>query len=150
MIRTKFTASAALTSAALVVAGIALAGPASAAQSMSYTCDSGFGTATASATKSGSSLTITTNGITLPVDVLADTISTTVKTNAGNFSGVKNPEMYGGDTTIILGPLAGSSSATQLTGSGGVPSASNWDLQINIAGTTVNCVGNAATRIGTL
>ncbi|MYW02116.1 hypothetical protein [Streptomyces sp. SID3343] len=150
MSRTKITASAALASAALVIGGIALAGPASAAQTMTYTCSGGYGPATGSATKTAGTLTMTTNGITLPVDVAADTITTTVKTNAGNFSGTRNPEMYQDDTTIILGPLAGPSAATTLTGSGGTPSATNWDLQINIAGTNVYCVGNSATRIGTM
>ena len=128
MSRTKFSASAALASAAIIVGGIALAGPAAATQTFTANCDNGYGTVSGSATKVGSNITVVAN-ITAPVDIAANSILTTLTTNTGVISGTVNPEAYEGDPTVVLGPLSGATASTATISA----------MSISIAGTVVTC-----------
>ncbi|KQX53002.1 MULTISPECIES: hypothetical protein [unclassified Streptomyces] len=106
-----------------------------------YDCGSwGGGTATLTATQSGTSATITvTSAVTTPIAVGADTISSTLtlaKAGGGTrvFTGKKNPALGAGQS-VVMGPLSGTVASGDSLNSyfAGVA------LKMVIFGVTVNC-----------
>lgn len=146
--RAKRTATgAALAAGALAVTGLALAPSAAAVtpQSATITASCGIfggGTATLTATQSGTSatLSLTSTAISAPVTVAADSITSTLtmaKAGGGSvvFSGTKNPVMNPGDP-VSVGPLAGTvASGYSLDAYGG-------SLKMVIFGVTVTCTAS--------
>ncbi|MEU3533984.1 hypothetical protein AB0E70_20690 [Streptomyces murinus] len=146
--RAKRTATgAALVAGALAVTGLALAPSAAAVtpQSATITASCGIfggGSATLTATQSGTSatLSLTSTAISAPVTVAADSITSTLtmaKAGGGSvvFSGTKNPVMNPGDP-VSVGPLAGTvASGYSLDAYGG-------SLKMVIFGITVTCTAS--------
>ncbi|MEU6771324.1 hypothetical protein [Streptomyces sp. NPDC046759] len=138
---------AALAAGALAVTGLALAPSAAAVtpQSATITASCGIfggGTATLTATQSGTSatVTLTSSAITAPVAVAQDSISSTLalaRAGGGSvvFSGTKNPAMNPGDP-VSVGPLPGTvASGDSLDAYGG-------SLKMVIFGVTVTCTAS--------
>ncbi|MEU8694825.1 hypothetical protein [Streptomyces sp. NPDC048665] len=138
---------AALAAGALAVTGLAFAPSAAAVtpQSATITASCGIfggGSATLTATQSGTSATITlsTSAITAPVAVAQDSITSTLTmaNSAGGsvvFSGTKNPAMAAGGS-VSVGPLPGTvASGDSLDAYGG-------SLTMVIFGVTVNCTAS--------
>ncbi|MEU2229759.1 hypothetical protein [Streptomyces vietnamensis] len=130
---------------ALAAAGLAFAPTAGAVSpgsaTATYDCGSwGGGTATLTATQSGTAATITiTSAVTTPVSVGADTISSTLtmaKAGGGTriFTGKKNPALSAGQS-VVMGPLSGTVASGDSLNSyfAGVA------LKMVIFGVTVNC-----------
>lgn len=133
---------------ALAVAGLAFAPTAAAVtpQTATITASCGIfggGSASLTATQSGTSatMTLTSSAISAPVAVAQDSISSTltlVKAGGGTtaFSGTKNPAMAGGDP-VSVGPLSGTvASGDSLEAYGG-------SLKMVIFGVTVTCTATA-------
>ena len=138
---------AALAAGALAVTGLAFAPSAAAVtpQSATITASCGIfggGSATLTATQSGTSATISlsSSAISAPVAVAADSITSTLtmaKSGGGSvvFSGTKNPAMSAGDS-VSVGPLPGTvASGDSLDANGG-------SLKMVIFGVTVTCTAN--------
>jgi hypothetical protein len=138
---------AALAAGALAVTGLAFAPSAAAVtpQTATITASCGIfggGSATLTATQSGTSATISlsSSAISAPVAVAADSITSTLtmaKSGGGSvvFSGTKNPAMNAGDS-VSVGPLPGTvASGDSLDAGGG-------SLTMVIFGVTVNCTAN--------
>ena len=139
---------AAVAAGALAVAGLAFAPTAAAVtpQTATITASCGIfggGSATLTATQSGTSatMTLTSSAISAPVPVAQDSISSTltlVKAGGGTtaFSGTKNPAMATGDP-VSVGPLSGTvASGDSLEAYGG-------SLKMVIFGITVTCTATA-------
>ncbi|MEV8522985.1 MULTISPECIES: hypothetical protein [unclassified Streptomyces] len=138
-------ARAALAAGAVAVAGLAFA-PGAAAVSpgsatATYDCGSwGGGSATLTATQSGTAATITlTSAVTTPVAVGANQISAnlTLAKGAGGttvFSGTANPALSAGDP-VTMGPLNG----TVASGDSLDSYFAGTALSMTIFGITVNC-----------
>jgi hypothetical protein len=152
MTRKRFGAGAALTAGAVALAGLALA-PAAAAvtpQSATITADCGLyggGSATLTATQSGTSATITvTSAINAPLPLAEDSIASTltmVKAGGGTvaFTGTENPAVATGQP-VVVGPLSGTvASGDSLEAYGG-------SLQLVIFGITVTCTATGAQSPG--
>ena len=135
---------AALAAGALAVTGLAFAPSAAAVtpQSATITASCGIfggGTATLTATQSGTSATIslTSSAITAPVAVAQDSITSTLtmaKSDGGSvvFSGTKNPAMNTGDA-VSVGPLSGT------VAPGDSLEAHSGSLKTVVFGITVTC-----------
>ncbi|GGU75881.1 hypothetical protein GCM10010260_05030 [Streptomyces filipinensis] len=144
---TRTATGAALVAGALAVTGLALAPTAAAVtpQSATITASCGIfggGTATLTATQSGTSatITLTSSAVTAPVAVAQDSITSTLtlaKAGGGSvvFSGKKNPAMNTG-APVSVGPLPGTvASGDRLDAYGG-------SLKMVIFGITVTCTAN--------
>jgi hypothetical protein len=132
---------------ALAVTGLVFAPSAAAVtpQSATITASCGIfggGTATLTATQSGTSatVTLTSSAITAPVAVAQDSISSTLtlaRAGGGSvvFSGTRNPAMNAGDP-VGVGPLPGTvASGDSLDAYGG-------SLKMVIFGVTVTCTAS--------
>ncbi|MFF7973291.1 hypothetical protein [Streptomyces sp. NPDC007905] len=147
--RGKRTATgAALVAGALAVTGLVFAPTAAAVtpQSAAINATCGFfggGTATLTATQSGTSatFTLTSSAVKAPVAVAKDSITsklTLVRASGGTavFSGTTNPAMNAGDP-VSVGPLSGTvASGDSLEAYGG-------SLQMTIFGVNVTCTATA-------
>jgi hypothetical protein len=144
MRRKRIATGAALVAGTLAVTGLALAPTALAVtpQSATITADCGsFGSGEAilTATQDGTAATVTVNssGITAPIALSEDSISSTVtlvKAGGGtvSFSGTQNPAMAAGDP-VQVGPLSGTvASGDSLEAYGG-------SLQMTVFGITITC-----------
>ncbi|MEV6835488.1 hypothetical protein AB0N17_13385 [Streptomyces sp. NPDC051133] len=141
---TRTATGAALVAGALAVTGLTFAPTAAAVtpQSATITASCGIfggGTATLTATQSGTSatITLTSSAISAPVAVAQDSISSTLtlaRAGGGSvvFGGTKNPAMNTGDP-VSVGPLPGTvASGDSLDAYGG-------SLKMVIFGITVTC-----------
>jgi len=90
----------------------------------------------------------------IAIDAIEDadpyTVTTTVKTSAGNFGGAVHGDwLQRGDTPILAGPLphAGPVSFASLPLGSGTPSATNWQLSVHFptSSATVYCVRTSVT-----
>ncbi|WP_426403545.1 hypothetical protein ACN9M0_11400 [Streptomyces sp. R-07] len=130
---------------ALAAAGLAFAPTAGAvapgSATATYDCGSwGGGTATLTATQSGTAATITvSSAVTTPIGVGADSISSTLTMAKGGggtrvFTGKKNPALSAGQS-VVMGPLSGTVASGDSLNSyfAGVA------LKMVIFGVTVNC-----------
>ncbi|MFF1505930.1 hypothetical protein [Streptomyces sp. NPDC058326] len=137
--------AAAVLAAALAAAGLAFAPTAAAVSpgtaTATYDCGSwGGGTATLTATQSGTAATIkVTSAVTTPIAVGADQINATLtmaKAGGGTrvFTGKKNPALGAGQS-VVIGPLSGTAASGDSLNSyfAGVA------LKMVIFGVTVNC-----------
>jgi hypothetical protein len=144
----RIATGAALAAGALAVTGLAFAPTAAAVSPTSATITAscgifGGGSATLTATQSGTSatLTLSSTAITTPVAVSANSIKSTltmVKASGGTsvFSGTVNPAMAAG-SSVTVGPLPGTvASGDSLEAYGG-------SLKMVIFGITVTCTANA-------
>ncbi|KOG17859.1 MULTISPECIES: hypothetical protein [Streptomyces] len=135
----------AVVSGALAAAGLAFAPTAGAvapgSATATYDCGSwGGGSATLTATQSGTAATITvTSAVTTPIPVGADTINATLTMAKGGggtrvFTGKKNPALGAGQS-VVIGPLSGTVASGDSLNSyfAGVA------LKMVIFGVTVNC-----------
>ncbi|MFE5911135.1 hypothetical protein ACFQ6B_18915 [Streptomyces wedmorensis] len=135
----------AVVSGALAAAGLAFAPTAGAvapgSATATYDCGSwGGGSATLTATQSGTAATITvTSAVTTPIPVGANTINATLTMAKGGggtrvFTGKKNPALGAGQS-VVIGPLSGTVASGDSLNSyfAGVA------LKMVIFGVTVNC-----------
>jgi len=154
MSRTKLAVTGAAIAAAGLVGAVAFSGPAFAGSSATatYNCVTDqsppvsypgvTSTTTPSGTTTAPKVTISTT-MPAPIDIAADSMTTTIKTSAGEFSAKKNPELYGpvppdpGDP-VIVGPLSYTGATSPLT-SATLPNAPtptpgtlNWQLKLTI------------------
>ncbi|MPY60643.1 hypothetical protein [Streptomyces spongiae] len=144
MRRKRFGVSAALVAGSVAVAGLAFAPSAAAVtpQSATITANCGLyggGSATLTATQTGTSATVTvsSSAITAPLALSEDSIQSTltfVKASGGTtvFSGKENPAMAAGDG-VTVGPLTGTVAA------GDSLEAYGGSLKMVIFGITVTC-----------
>jgi len=165
MPRTKLAVTGSVTAAAGLVGAVVFSGPAYAGTSAtaSYDCVTsqsppvtytGVGsTAIPSGTRWMPKLSIFTTWP-APVDIPQDTLPATIRTSAGEFTGIRNPELYGplppdpGDP-VTVGPLGFTgatplASATLPNGSG-PPTSTNWQLRLYLVvpGVYLYCVRTA-------
>ncbi|MEU1194831.1 hypothetical protein ABZ446_01225 [Streptomyces sp. NPDC005813] len=145
--------TAALAGGTLAATALAFA-PAAAAvtpqtATINATCSiGGSGSATLTATQSGTAATITLSStdITAPISVAQDSISSTltmVKASGGTtvFSGTKNPAIAAGGG-VAVGPLDG------IVASGDSLEAFGGSLQMVVFGITITCTADAAQSPG--
>ncbi|MEU6541067.1 hypothetical protein [Streptomyces sp. NPDC047000] len=149
----RIATGAALAAGALAVTGLAFAPTAAAVSPTSATVTAscglfGGGSATLTATQSGTSatLTLSSTAITTPLALSANSIASTLtmaKASGGTsvFSGTVNPAMAAG-SAVTVGPLPGTVAAgDSLDMHGG-------SLKMVIFGITVTCTANAAQSPG--